>query len=230
MTKDILVGFDLDGTITDSTEIDDLCFTEVIQEEYQLNLKEFDWENFTDVSDWGLIRDIHKIYLKKEVTQEELGRIGKCLVKKYEHYYSKDPSHFSEISGSVAFIKYLQELGYPIAVATGSWKASALFKASKVGLDLNELPFGHSDIHFTRPGFMRYAFDQAEQKHQKELKKIIYFGDGVWDYKTCKGMDIPLVGVDFHKNGNLAAAGQKVVIENYLNQEAVLEIIEGHFV
>lgn len=228
--KDILVGFDLDGTITDTTEIDDLCFTEVVMEEYGVDLKNFDWANFTDVSDWGLIKDIHNIYLKKELSQEELTRIGQCLVRKYEQYHSKEAAHFSEVDGSVAFIKYLQEQQYPVAVATGSWKASALFKASKVGLDLDELPFGHSDIDFTRPGFMRYAFDQAEQKHQMNFSKIVYFGDGVWDFKTCKAMNLPLIGVDFHGNGNLKKAGQDVVIHNYLDKDAVLEIIEERFV
>ena len=60
-----------------------------------------------------------------------------------------------------------------------------------------------------------------------DFDSIFYFGDGLWDYKTTIELDIDFIGVDYHKNGKLINKGAKRVIQNYTDQEKILNWIKN---
>ncbi len=54
--------------------------------------------------------------------------------------------------------------------------------------------------------------------------EIIYFGDGLWDYKTCKNLGIRFIGIDYMNNGKLRNAGANQVFRDFTGVNAAPNI------
>lgn len=225
--KDKLIIFDIDGTITDTTEVDDFCFKKTFKLLYNIDLGAIDWSAFSHATDWGLSMGIIKKHFNIELSNNERRKIEKHFIEILQQELSENPKKFTEIPGSVNFIQSLIKNGQPIAIATGAWKHSALLKLKKVNLDIKGIPFANSDDFFSREMITESVIKKAEDLYDKRFKKIVYFGDGVWDFKTTKSLGIQLIGVDFHSNNKLKNLGVKNIIQDYGNYNKVLEIVRS---
>ena len=51
----------------------------------------------------------------------------------------------------------------------------------------DDYPFGNCDNFVSREDMVQDAIRQAKAQYMKEeFSEIVYFGDGVWDYKTAR--------------------------------------------
>lgn len=225
--KDKLIIFDIDGTITDTTVVDDLCFKNTFKKIYNITLENIDWTKYVHCTDLGLTMGIIKENFNIELSINEKRKVEKHFIEQLLLASGENSKSFLEIPGSVKFINHLRNENYPVALATGAWKQSALFKLGKVKLDIKGLPFAHSDELFSRADITNDAIKQAEKIYGKTFKKVIYIGDGTWDYHTTKELGIPLIGVDKHNNGKLKKLGVKNIITDYIDKENVMKIIES---
>ncbi len=66
---------------------------------------------------------------------------------------------------------------------------------------------------------------KSKKKHPSPFEEIIYFGDGYWDYVTCKKMNIRLIGIDILNDGKLKALGTEHVFQDYSEPEKILDIL-----
>ena len=212
-----LIVFDIDGTLADTIKADDYGFIQTYKDLYKIDLGEVDWSKFKHVTDLGITNQIFQDNFKRLPNEKEIISIKSHFLKLLKEQFDEDANEFKEINGAVEFFNELREKDYPIAIATGGWQETALFKLEKIGLEIDEIPFANSNHHYSRLDITQLAIDSAKEKHSKDFERIIYFGDGKWDLLNCQKMEIEFIGVDFYENGKLKQLGAEIVIKDFAN-------------
>lgn len=219
-----LIIFDIDGTISDSVDIDDRCFLQTFKDLYNIDLRETDWSGYSNVTDWGLSREIFRNKLGRDIQPREV-----LSIKLY--FYQLLKAHQQDISpipGVLDFIASLiRDPDFEVALATGGWKETALLKLSTLGLDTKGMVLKSSNDHFDRKKIVEKAIESALNKAPEiRPSPIIYFGDGLWDYQTCRSLGISFIGIDSKNDQKLASKGVKNVIKDYrfINKNFLLSI------
>ncbi len=220
-----LIVFDIDGTITNTTQVDDFCFIQTYKDLYRINLEQADWNEFKHFTDLGISNQIFQDNFKRLPEGREIDSIKYHFLKLLKIQFNKDPGKFSEVTKAVSFINDLCRRNYPIAIATGGWQETAIYKLEKVGIELNGIPFANSNHHYSRQKITEIAIHSAKEKYATDFGQIIYFGDGKWDLLTCQEMGIKFVGVDFQQNGELKELRAGIVIKDFENTRELINLI-----
>lgn len=220
-----LIVFDIDGTLTATIEVDDYSFIKTYKDLYKIDLEQADWSKFKHVTDLGVSNQIFQDNFKRLPTNEEINSIKTHFLRLLNQTFQQDANKFSEVSGAVGFFNELKEKDYPIAIATGGWRETALFKLEKIGLKINGIPFANANHHYSRRKIIQIAIDSAKEKHAEDFERIIYFGDGKWDLLTCQEMEIEFIGVDFYGNGKLKNLGAKSIFKDFSDTENLLRLL-----
>ena len=218
-----LIIFDIDGTILDSVNADDKCFIKTFKDLYQIDLTNVDWNDFTNVTDTGLTIEIFEKWFNRKPKKEEIENIKVYFKSLLEDYTQQ----FVEIEKSLFFIELASiKTDFEIGFATGGWKETAELKCNSVGLNLNDYIFKSSNDHYNRGKIIEFVIIEALKKHKiKKFESITYFGDGLWDFKTTKKLEIDFVGVDLKNDGRLINNGAKKVISNFTDSEKIFNMI-----
>ena len=80
----------------------------------------------------------------------------------------------------------------------------------------------NSDHHKSREAITKDVIEQLTRRNKETPEQIIYFGDGEWDYKTCKNLGIEFIGIDIENDGKLSELGAKNVFRDYTNSELIM--------
>jgi len=185
------IMFDIDGTLVQSYQFDEDCFTDAVFEVLGHEI-DSEWSNYKHVSDSGILSE----HIKRQgiVTgHDEIHReVKKTFIKKIKAYLSENPA--SEVPGASLLINELKKLdSVSLSIATGGWQETAVLKLQSAGIDYSGIPVASSNDHFSRTAIMRASKEKAgvESKY-----KITYFGDADWDQKASKelGYNFILVG------------------------------------
>ena len=218
-----LIVFDIDGTLSNTKPVDDLCFIKAFKSVFNIDLAEVDWASLQNVTDWGITEEIIEQSWNRRPSTEEFEKMKKQFLNNLEEERISNPNSFNEVPGANAFFNHLKNHpNYTVGLATGAWKASALIKLSTIGINTTGIPFSNSDFHKTRAAICLHTIEQAKVKYGKPFKEIIYFGDGEWDYLTCKKLNIRFIGIDVDGNGILKKLGAEAVFENYLKVNEII--------
>jgi phosphoglycolate phosphatase-like HAD superfamily hydrolase len=220
-----LVVFDIDGTLTNTKAIDDLCFINSIRECWNCDLGDVDWNPYVNVTDTGLAKDIFKSFFAQEIGQTEIMNLKNLFSEKIISSAKENPKAFLEVKGAKDFVKELENQNIKVAIATGGWRVTAQFKLMKIGLELENFPFSTSDDHYSRGEILNRAIVKAKEGYQTNFNKIIYIGDGLWDYKTSRELEIDFIGIDYLKNGKLKEYGVKTVFEDFSDKDKIIRKI-----
>ena len=148
--KMTLVVFDIDGTLTNTKAIDDLCFIDSIRECWNCDLGNVDWNSYVNVTDTGLARDIFRSFFNQEISEAEMMNLKNVFSEKIISSAKENSEAFLEVKGAKDFVKELEKQNIKIAIATGGWRITAEFKLMKIGLKLENFPFSTSDDHYSR--------------------------------------------------------------------------------
>lgn len=221
-----LIIFDIDGTLCNSQRTEDYCFKKAYEECLGIDIWELEWHTLKHVTDWGISNEIYVKHFKRDISIKEIDQFRNRFIELLQIAYQKDDSVFTEVAGARDFFQRLQDdNNYRLAVATGSWSDSARIKLRSIEIDFENLPFAHSDKFMSREEIVEDAIRQSKEKYESEFDKIVYFGDGEWDFKTCLNLNIPFIGLDCNHNGRLINLGVEKVIHNYLDHSEVLRLI-----
>jgi phosphoglycolate phosphatase-like HAD superfamily hydrolase len=197
--KKALLIFDIDGTLTDTKKVDDKCFKNSFKKIFGIDIENQNWEDFMNVTDWGITEEIALRELKRMPTAVEYESMIDTFVGALIHEKKMDGSQFNEIAGAAGFFNSLKQNGYCLSIATGGWQRSALMKLQAIGLNILKIPFSTSNHRKTREDIVNHVIKLSEESYNAKFGRIIYFGDGVWDFTTSKKLGIDFIGIDQKK-------------------------------
>ena len=183
--------FDIDGTLLESFEADCDLYVAAVRKVLGVNAVDTNWSAYRHVTDQGILREIMQrngiapsADLVDATRQEFVGLLR-------AHIDAHGP--FREIPGALDFVSRLAADGrHLVAYATGAWRESALLKLESAAFPIEGLRVSTSSECVDRVSIMRGAVAGAP----RDLGRIVYFGDGVWDRVAAEtlGWDFVPVG------------------------------------
>lgn len=217
------VLFDIDGTLTDTKDVDDRCFMKAFEHTFGVNIWTQQWEDINDVTDWGITEEIILRELNRKPNDDEYEMMITNFIDSLTAERSRDESQFTEIPGAKDFFDQLREIDeFKLGIATGSWEKSAKLKLESAKININDICFSHSNHHKSRESITKDVIEQLTRKHRESPDQIIYFGDGEWDYKTCKKLGINFIGIDSTQDCKLRKLGAATVFQDFTDTEQIL--------
>ena len=225
-----LIIFDIDGTLTDTLDLDDELYRQALSNLFDINLQDEKWEEYKKSStgtDNGLIHEIFINELKRNPKYGEINQLKLYFTQLLKSKLNDSPKLFKEIPGAVTFFNnMMKSSANKVAVATGSWKESGALKLQSINLTVKNIPYGNSDSLNKRKDIIADVIYQATGVfYRQNFRRIIYFGDGAWDFEASRSLGIDFIGVDSRKTGNLKNLGAGKIIPNYRNHEMIMNLI-----
>ena len=218
----IFVIFDIDGTLTNTKRVEDKCFKKAFKETFDINIDNQKWEDLNHVTDWGITEEIILREMNRLPRVAEYNRMISNFMTNLSVERTYDKSQFLEVAGAKSFFDHLNQIDeMQVGIATGSWEQSALFKLDSIDLDVSGVSFSNSSFHKSREAITLDVVSQLRMKGGNP-ERIIYFGDGEWDFESCKNLKIEFVGIDVEKDGKLKKLGAPFVYSDYLNRKEIL--------
>ncbi|MGQ0627383.1 MAG: HAD family hydrolase [Phycisphaerales bacterium] len=226
----MLVVFDIDGTLTHTTGIDDSAFVASVSEVLGVPPFPADWANYQHVTDGGLLMEASERSRGRPVTPAEQARVKAAFFARIAAH-AEAPGNIVEVPGAAALLAALRKMGCGLALSTGAWRESARLKLVSAGFgDLIQgpapLPAAFADEAISRAEIATLAIRRAGLD-AAQPRGIVYVGDGVWDVRTSRALDLGFVGVRVEGDLDLLrSAGAARVVRDYKNLDAVLRAIE----
>lgn len=222
-----LVIFDIDGTLANTTGIDDKCLAQAIDDVFSIKLKNTDWSNYQHVTDTGLAYEIFKKHYGYAPSSLNLERLRERFVELMVAAYKEDPGMFSEVKGAGELFRDLCSRNeYAVGIATGGWRATACLKLDAINIDHSAVPFYTTDDHYCRKNITEMVIDETKRRRGRSaFDDIVYVGDGGWDYNTTRELGIRFIGIDPKGNDKLKQMGAAHVLAHYEDREAFYRLI-----
>lgn len=223
-----LVVFDLDGTLTQTTAVDEDCFVRAFEEALRIFELNKNWNDYEHVTDQGILLQIFMERFGRHPDIDEHESVVTRFIDLLSVRYSSDTSDFGEVRGATTLLHRLRsESNWAIALATGAWQRSAEFKIGRALLPVNDIPSAFSEDGPSREAIVCAAIDRAViQYRQAKFERVISVGDALWDVKTARNLGIPFLGI---AGGARAALlrdnGASHVIEDYRDPDRCLEYL-----
>ena len=224
-----LVIFDLDGTLTQTNEVDDLCFPRAFAENLGVADLNTDWSSYTHSTDTVVFQEAFTKRFGRLPTPDEGKSFEQRFVESLAELYASRPEMFAEVRGATALLRQLeQDSRWAIAIATGCWKRSAEFKINAAGLPASGLPRAYAEDGPSREAIVESAISRAMAYYEAEkFANIVLVGDRIWDAKTAQTLRLPFVGVGEKERAELLRqAGASHVAENFVNGARFLEYLD----
>lgn len=210
-----LVILDIDGTLTDTTQVDEHAIVGALQDVLGVSGLSTDWSDYEHSTDAGIV---YEVIAKNvgSVPAALLGRVQDRFFEYMENFYTSSPDLFSAMPGAKQILRDLHDHGYAVAIATGSWRESALFKLRVAQIWHDNVNMATADDHVSRSSIIRKAIDDARKQYgATSFDEVIYVGDGAWDARASKNLGITFIGVA--NNGNserLLQYGVETICQN----------------
>ena len=225
-----LVIFDIDGTLVRSKAADGECYAEAWREEFGVEGVSAETGDFRHSTDSGIAREIFLDRLGREATDGDIARLRTRFTSLLRERAEQNPEEFLEVPGAREALRRLRDHGdWAVAVATGSWRASATLKLRRAGIDVEGVPLVTSDDILMREDILKRTIERARKLHGREgFRRTVYVADGAWDVRAAARLDLAFLGVqDTRDAARLREAGAPAVIRDFSDFELFLEHLEG---
>jgi phosphoglycolate phosphatase-like HAD superfamily hydrolase len=223
-----LVVFDLDGTLTATSAVDETCFVQAFADSLNIHQLSTNWLDYDHATDTAVARQAFLKQFGREPESTETLKVVERFVQLLSRHHDSDSALFAEIPGASAFLTELHENAeWGIALATGGWKRSAEFKIRAAGLPLVKFPAAFAEDGPSREAIVQTAIDRASAWYQcREFERIVSVGDAVWDVRTARQLKLPFLGVaDEPRATLLRENGARHVVEHFLDPARCLQLL-----
>ncbi|YCM43229.1 HAD family hydrolase [Verrucomicrobiaceae bacterium 227] len=211
-----LVIFDIDGTLTQTNQVDSGCFIAAIKEVLGVAEFETDWTRYQYVTDSGIAQEISHRYRDRPISGTEIKALQASTLDQLKQ---QPDSAFAEIPGARSFLEHLENSPeYAVAFATGANEASARYKLATAGFTIDGIPLASSSDAVVREHIMLRAMDRAAQRHGVPFTEITYFGDAIWDINASANLGWRFIGI-----GPGITEGLR--FDDYCNPGAILQAL-----
>lgn len=221
-----LVMFDVDGTLTQTDQVDERCFVQTLREVFGFTNVDTDWTTYPHCSDSGILEALFQSRLGRSPLPAESSTFQGHFLSLLSGETAVEP--FGAVPGARDFLcGLLGESAFAISIASGAWESSARFKLASAGLDFPEIPAAFSDDAQAREAIMQMSLVRASRVQRREsFDAIIYIGDGVWDARAARNLGFPFIGISTEpaKIEKLYAEGARHVFRDYLNVESFMTV------
>ncbi len=225
-----LAIFDLDGTLTRTTHVDEVCFLRALHEEFRIAIVDNDWSTYTHSTDSGITAEIFQRHCGRAPTLDEVGRYQRQFIALLAESFRNAPDSCVEIPGANAALQRLRaHPSWRIALATGSWQASATLKMHTAGLALGDVPAAFADDSPDRGDIIALARKRAlAQYREARFSRTVYIGDAPWDVRTARRLGLPFLGVGGGRTAlRLRQEGADGMIQDFSDFDRVMEALEN---
>lgn len=212
--------------MTNTSEVDEVCFVKALEDVYALGEIDPDWAAYPHTCDSGIIRDLFQERFNRLPEAAELLRFKQRFVELLSECHLADSSRFAAIAGAAAALERLKgESGWAVALASGSWRASALMKLQAAEIRTDGIPSAFADDGIAREEIVQAAIERALSHHvQDEFEKIISIGDAVWDVRAAGNLKIAFLGIGSAEDAaRLRKAGAKQVIDDFTDYDRLMQ-------
>jgi beta-phosphoglucomutase-like phosphatase (HAD superfamily) len=218
--------FDIDGTLTNTTKVDDKCFIKAFKTVFGIDISNQNWSELKNVTDWGITEEIILKNWNRIPTEIEYENMISEFVAQLQSELNANKKQFKEINGALNFISFLREkTNITIGIATGGWEKSANLKLKSIGVNSAEFIISNSNHFKTREDILLKTILNLKENWKNKIDRIIYFGDGTWDFLTCKKLNIEFIGIDNSKNNKLKKIGAKTIFNDFEQYELIYKKI-----
>ena len=224
-----LAIFDIDGTLTQTSRVDEICFLRALAETHGIVDVNSHWETCPHVSDSGMTQHLFQRLFGREARDDESHAIKSRLVDLLEEHHRIDQSYFAEIPGAAeTFNQRAQSRGWARAIATGCWQLSAEMKLRAASIRHEGVPGGFAEDGVAREAIVSAAIARSRVSYRREsFDRIVSVGDGVWDVRTAARLGLAFVGVGGGARAEvLREAGAKHVIADFEEAGRFFELLE----
>ena len=225
-----LAIFDIDGTLTESVAVDELCFVQAFQDVLGIEQINTNWLDYRFQTDSGLALEIYRNHLGRDPGGDEISRLQSRFVQRLGAAVEATGQPMRAIPGASALLHRLEaDHGWQVAIATGGWKVSARFKLTSARLPVDAFPWASADDALDRADILRTVIRRAGKHYgQDGFEKVVYVGDGIWDVRAAKVLGIGFLGLAPHsKAGRLVEEGASCVVPDFLDPAHVVECLES---
>lgn len=221
---DLLV-FDIDGTLTNTNEVDTDCFVQAIQTVLGVPEIETDWAQYQQVTDSGLAEEIAQRHLGRSITPVEATQFEAEIERLL---WEQPANRFKPLPGAREFLEdAAKKADVSLALATGAWRSSALCKLKRAGFDITAIPLASASDHVLRTEIMERARAQVLQRTgENEATRCFYFGDGSWDLRASAHLGWEFIAIG-EKHAALAASGASLARPDYSQPEVIWDWIKA---
>jgi len=220
-----LAVFDIDGTLTDTNDVDDECFRRAVADIFALTHTSVDWSDAPHITDSSLARWLCQTHCRRDASDAELARVTAHFVDLLRQELALVPARFAAIPGARGLFADLRAAGWWVALATGGWFLSAVLKLRAAGLHEPEIVLASASDALTRPEIFNLACQRAVENHRQPFARVVFVGDAPWDVRTAAELGHAFVGVG-RRAESLREAGATIVLSHFHDREAVLRALE----
>lgn len=223
--------FDIDGTLTQTTAVDDAALAAGFGAFLGVRLPRVDWFEFGTSTDEGLCLEACRRHLKREPTREEIVRARECFLTELRGRIEADRSLCQPVPGAREIFGVLARAGWKLGVASGAWEQSARTKLGFAGVELGEIPatfsFAHPDGRpAEREEIVGGTIAKVMGGEPRERARVVYIGDGVWDARASRNLGIGFVGLRHDgEDARLIAEGASEILRDFSDASMVLEAL-----
>ncbi len=218
-----LAVFDVDGTLTQTSQVDDRCYIRAVRETLGVEGMSTDWSSYEHSTDNAIAAELYRRHRRREATVSELAALRDRFAGLVREEAERDPALFREVPGAAALLGELPRRGWQVAIATGGWTPSARCKLARAGIPHETIAAAFACDARPREAIIRIAAHRAaERAGIVDFERIVYLGDGTWDVQACRRAAIPFVGVATGERAQrLRNEGAGRVLPDYRDVEAV---------
>jgi phosphoglycolate phosphatase-like HAD superfamily hydrolase len=193
MASEVLVLFDIDKTLIDSSKVkDEIAFPEAIENVYGVEAG-LDMIEPHGMTDQQIVIDLASTGVSKKEAEQ---KISECM-NKMERIYSEniDKEQVTPIKGARKILKNLEAEDYGLGLVTGNLESIGREKLKQVEME-NFFPVGgFGDNSRQRSELVKIAERKAEKYYGQKFENVILIGDSPKDIKAGKEASVKTVGV-----------------------------------
>ena len=221
-----LVIFDVDGTLTETLDIDDSSWQEAGQEVLGLEKINTDWGVYEHSTDEAvvsqLIREQTNLPVDEGIIHRFRDRIHELL-----RAAAQDSRCIQPKPGAQVLFSALEDAGWAAAIATGGWEVNARFKLQQAGVCIDGIPAAFAEDAWPREDLIRLAQERASQQYGENFDSIVYVGDGVWDMAAASLAGTGFIGIGTgEKKSLLQKEGASAVLPDFLDSGVFIDAVE----
>jgi phosphoglycolate phosphatase-like HAD superfamily hydrolase len=190
---DIVVVFDIDGTLLDSVQFHHRALISTYSA-LGVGIGDRSLSEFPHYTDSGIFSQLVDESRGADATAQELASLDEQLEREYARL--RFSTAVSQIAGASALLDDLRrDPRFEISFATGAMRRASLHKLRLLEVDVDAALITTASEFQTREQIVIQAVRLAAARRRRP-PRVISIGDGVWDQRTAARIGLPFLAVE----------------------------------